>query len=103
MIVSRQREVRGFADLEALSQAAAKEIREIARASVAERGRFSIALSGGSTPKRTYQLLAERDRDAIDDAIDWGKTDIVFGDERFVSHDDPRHRFQGRPREGRIR
>jgi 6-phosphogluconolactonase len=90
MIASRQREIRGFADLEALSQAAAKEIADVARASVAERGRFSVSLSGGNTPKRTYQLLVERYRDAID----WGKTDIVFGDERFVPHDDPRSNYR---------
>src|SRR5690349_5164582 len=85
-----QREVRTFVDLEALSQAAAKEIVEVARASATARGRFSLALSGGNTPKRTYQLLVERYRDAID----WGKIDIVFGDERFVAREDPRSNYR---------
>ena len=56
------RQVRVFPDLEALSVEAAREIVRIARESIATRGRFSVALSGGSTPKRTHQLLAEQHR-----------------------------------------
>ena len=80
------RDVRVFDGLEALSEAAAKEIVAIARHSLADRGRFTIALTGGNTPKRTHQLLAKRHRGEID----WARTDILFGDERFVPADDPR-------------
>ena len=84
------RHVRTFGDLEALSEAAAESIVAIARESVAERGRFSIALAGGNTPKRTYQLLGERHRDEID----WSRWQVLFGDERFVPNDDNRSNFR---------
>jgi len=42
---------------------------------------FRIVLSGGSTPRATYQLLAHRD-------LDWGCAEIFFSDERFVPPDD---------------
>lgn len=49
-------------------------------------GRFALNLSGGSTPKRLYELLAMppwRER------IDWRRVHLFFGDERYVPHDDP--------------
>jgi 6-phosphogluconolactonase len=84
------REVRTFSDLDTLSSAAADEIVAIARASVAARGRFTMALAGGNTPRGTYELLATRHRDAID----WARTDVVFGDERFVAADDARSNYK---------
>jgi 6-phosphogluconolactonase len=83
---SSAREVRDFPSLEALSAAAAAEIVGIAQASVAARGRFTIALAGGRTPRRTYEMLAAVHRDAID----WPRTHVVFGDERLVPPGDPR-------------
>lgn len=47
-------------------------------------GRFSIALSGGSTPKHLYEILSgspHRDR------FPWRRTHLFWGDERFVPHD----------------
>jgi len=82
-------EVRRFTDLNDLSQAAAEEISGIAQHSVAARGRFTIALAGGNTPRRTYEALATKYRDVID----WARTEILFGDERFVAHDDPRSNY----------
>ena len=84
------REVQGFPDLEALSAAAAESIVAIARESVESRGRFSIALAGGNTPKRTYQLLVERHRSEID----WPRWQVLFGDERFVPSDDKRSNYK---------
>jgi 6-phosphogluconolactonase len=49
-------------------------------------GIFSVALSGGSTPRRLYQLLASAPRR---DMFPWGRTCWFWGDERFVPHDDP--------------
>jgi 6-phosphogluconolactonase len=49
--------------------------------------RYTIALSGGSTPKALYQLLAS----AYRDAIDWKKVIVFFDDERFVPFDDERN------------
>jgi len=84
------REVQVFPNLEALSDAAAEIIVAISRDSIAERGRFSVALAGGNTPKRTYQLLGERHRDEID----WSRWQVLFGDERFVPADDKRSNYR---------
>ncbi len=52
-----------------------------AHEAIAQRERFNIALSGGSSPKRLYELLAsERYRDRIE----WNKVFFFFGDERYV-------------------
>ncbi len=56
-----------------------------ARQCIDERGSFSLALSGGSTPKALYQKLASSDWKS---QIDWTKCDIVFGDDRAVAPDD---------------
>ncbi len=63
---------------------AAKEwLVETAQESIALRGECTIALSGGSTPKRLYQLIAET---SLDD-LDWSKVKLIWGDERNVPHD----------------
>ncbi|TAJ23463.1 MAG: 6-phosphogluconolactonase [Planctomycetota bacterium] len=67
------------ADAEALAQAAAREVERAARESVQRRARFELALSGGSTPQRMYQLL--------DAALPWSKIHLWFGDERCVPPD----------------
>ena len=82
-------EIRTFPDLESLSAAAADEIIAIARVSIEARGRFTILLAGGGTPRRTYEVIAERHRDAID----WGHVVVTFGDERYVPHSDPRSNY----------
>ena len=54
-------------------------------------GVFAVALSGGSTPRRLYQLLVEppyRDR------FPWYRTHWFWGDERFVPHDDARSNYR---------
>jgi 6-phosphogluconolactonase len=52
----------------------------------AARGRFTVALSGGSTPKRFYELLATP---AYSARLDWDAIHWFWGDERFVPHDHP--------------
>lgn len=85
------RRIRSYPDLEALSHAAARVFVEEAARSVAGRGRFAVALSGGSTPRRTYQLLAtERFRDRVN----WQQVHIFWGDERGVSPEDPRSNYR---------
>jgi 6-phosphogluconolactonase len=79
-----QTEIRIVESEEALAEAAALVIVEAAVEAVAARGRFTLALSGGDTPRRTYARLAQppyRDR------IDWLKTLVFFGDERGVPAD----------------
>ena len=68
-------------DPEALAQRAAQWITDLAADS---RGRFAISLSGGSTPRRLYELLAER---PFRDAMPWERVHWFWGDERFVPWD----------------
>ena len=79
--------IRVFDDAEALSRGAAEFFVQVAREAVASRGRFIVALSGGGTPRRTYELLA---RPPLRDQVDWTRTHIFWGDERGVAPDDPR-------------
>jgi 6-phosphogluconolactonase len=78
-------ELRIFKDLEELSHAAARLFIEQAAASVAERDRFLVALNGGNTPSRLFQLLAtDYDKEVV-----WSKVHVFWGDERCVRVDDP--------------
>ncbi|MCA1590634.1 MAG: 6-phosphogluconolactonase [Acidobacteria bacterium] len=67
-------------DLNELSSHAAELFIEIAKRSIHSRGRFAVALSGGSTPKSLYALLVAD----FAAAIDWNKVLFFFGDERNV-------------------
>jgi len=71
-------------DLAALSRRAAEQFVSLARAAIAARGRFSVALSGGSTPKALYSLLATAEFSA---QLDWRQIHLFFGDERCVAPD----------------
>ncbi len=74
-----------------LAAAAALTFVEGAASAIAERGRFAIALAGGSTPKATYEALA---RDHAAD-VDWPNVHAFFGDERTVppDHEDSNYRM----------
>jgi 6-phosphogluconolactonase len=73
-----------------LAVRAADLVIQAARDAVAQRGRFTFVLSGGSTPEKTYALLAQADRAS---AIDWPRVYLFFGDERFVPASDPRSNY----------
>ncbi len=77
------RELRILPDSGALAAAAADLIATLAAQAIADHGRFSIALSGGSTPRAAFTLLAQRN------AVDWTRTQIFWSDERSVPPDDP--------------
>jgi len=64
---------------------------EEAARSIREKGRFAVALAGGSTPKALYELLAVEYRDTLD----WSKVHAFFGDERCVppDHEDSNYRM----------
>lgn len=81
-------EVRVLPDTTALSRAAADEFLRAARAANEKRARFTVALSGGSTPKAVFGLLAA-DEAAGRDKLFWDKVQIFFGDERHVPPDHP--------------
>lgn len=77
--------VQRFPDLDALSRAAADDFAALARTAVGERGVFHVALAGGSTPKRLYELLATRGRTELP----WDEIVLWFGDERSVPPNHP--------------
>lgn len=82
--------IKSFPSLESLSAAAAKEIAILAKEAIEERGQFTIALSGGNTPRSLYELLA-RDYST---SIDWKRVHLFWGDERFVPLKDPASNFR---------
>jgi 6-phosphogluconolactonase len=73
-------EIRIFNNLEALSVAAADLFVEQAHRSIADRDRFLVALNGGSTPTRLFQLLATD----YAKRVDWSRIHVFWGDERCV-------------------
>lgn len=75
-----------YDNFELLSQAAAGLFVQQARQAVQDHGRFSVALSGGHTPRRTYELLAQP---PFQERVPWQQVDVFWGDERCVSPDDP--------------
>jgi 6-phosphogluconolactonase len=66
----------------ALAARAAEIFEQVAGEAIRLRGRAMIALAGGSTPEKTYRILAGR-------SIDWTRIHLFFSDERFVPLDDP--------------
>lgn len=65
----------------ALGHEGARRVAEVARRSIAARGRFILALAGGTTPRRLYRILAD------DSSIDWRRVEVYFSDERLVPWD----------------
>ena len=80
-----------FPDADALARAAAFDLLQRATAAIAERGVFTLALSGGSTPKKLYALLA---KDPAFAAFPWAQTQLFFGDERHVQPDHAESNFR---------
>ena len=77
-------------DVDALAAVAAEHVVQCARVAVAARGRFLVALSGGSTPQALYRLLAGS---AYDTVLPWSATVLLWGDERCVPPDDPESNY----------
>jgi 6-phosphogluconolactonase len=73
-----------YPDSNTLSQEAAQYIVRLASQSIVTRGRFTIALSGGSTPKVLYGLLGT---EPYRGQIDWASVEIFWSDERCVPPD----------------
>lgn len=70
---------------------AAEMWRTLSEQAVSERGRFYVALAGGSTPRELYQILTAR---GFRQQIDWGNTEFFFGDERSVPPEDNDSNFR---------
>ncbi len=82
-------DARVFPDLDALSRGILDELLRAVRVAIAQRGRFSIALSGGKTPAELYKLWA-----AEQDATDWKRVHLFWGDERYVPETDVLSNFR---------
>ena len=74
-----------------VTRAAADRVVAAAASSIGARGRFTFALSGGSTPRALFELLAS---EAYRSRVDWARTDVCFGDERCVPPDDPQSNYR---------
>jgi len=74
-----------YPDAASLAIASAERIVGLADEAIKDHGGFSIALSGGSTPKTLYELLATP---AYSERIDWSNVHVFWGDERCVPPDD---------------
>lgn len=86
--------LRQVADAEQVSRTAAEEFVRLARDSISAHGRFTVALSGGSTPRRLFQILAEA---PFREQVEWTKVEFFWGDERSVppDHKDSNFRMAG--------
>ena len=73
-----------------LARRAADLFVQYAREVIAERGKFTVALSGGSTPEKLYQRLADPE---MSNQVDWPRVFVFWGDERFVPKNSPDSNF----------
>jgi 6-phosphogluconolactonase len=80
-------------DADAIAREAASEFSRRCQAAVAERGRFTVTLSGGSTPRRLYAVLAEA-ASPFREGIPWSRVHFFWGDERHVPPDDPASNYR---------
>jgi 6-phosphogluconolactonase len=80
---SESPEIRVLADAQEIFHAAAEQFVEQAKQAVSRNGRFAVALSGGSTPKGLYALIASDFRFSVP----WKQTFFFWGDERHVPPD----------------
>lgn len=70
---------------EAAARRAAEVFKSLVTAAVSENQVCHVALSGGTTPRSTFQCLAAG---IVTDNLPWGEIELFFGDERDVPHDD---------------
>ncbi len=80
--------IRIYNELESLSQAAAELFTIQSRNATIQCGRFSVALSGGGTPRRLFEILSAP---PFRKRIHWNDVHVFWSDERCVPEDDPRN------------
>lgn len=85
-------ETRIFEDGDALGRAAREALLRIVSDAVKERGRFVIALAGGHTPAKLYQMWARPEKGVT--RTPWERVYLFWGDERYVPHDDPASNYR---------
>jgi len=86
-----QREVQIFPEAGALTRRAAEEFLKSVAEAVAQKGAFTVALAGGSTPKALYSQLAD---EPLRSQIPWEKLHFFFGDERHAAPDGAESNFR---------
>jgi 6-phosphogluconolactonase len=80
-----------YPDTEALSHDAARFIIQAANEAIVRHGRFTLALSGGSTPQKLYSMLGE---EPYRDLLNWGLVEVFWSDERCVPPDDAESNYR---------
>jgi 6-phosphogluconolactonase len=79
-----------YPDIDTISREAANYTMRVAREAIAKRGKFTFALSGGTTPGKMYSLLTS---EPYRSQIDWSAVHFFWSDERCVPPDDPQSNF----------
>ncbi len=93
-MTSAEPRVRVVSDPDELARAAAGEFTRRALDAARARGRFTVALSGGSTPRAVYRLLAGEGGGAVYlSRVPWEKVHVFWGDERHVPPDHPESNY----------
>jgi 6-phosphogluconolactonase len=91
MTAAATREILVLPDAGAIAHRAAREFLTAANEAVLEKGSFTVALAGGSTPRGLYALLS--DDPAFRSQIPWNKLHFFFSDERHAPPDSPESNF----------
>jgi len=78
-------------DADDLARRAAEQWVALAAAAIQSSGRFTVALSGGSTPKTLYSLLATPE---FRERTEWHRVHLFWGDERCVPPDHPESNYR---------
>ncbi len=89
----RKSKITVHGDLEELSHSAARKFVEITNAKANNGCTFSVALAGGSTPKRLYELLAD-EKEPYRSSINWRNINFFWSDERCVPPDSEESNFR---------
>ena len=79
-----------IANTDVLARQAARRLAELSGEAIRSSGRFTLVLSGGATPKRLYERLAEAEYSRM---LDWDSIHIFWGDERCVPPDHPESNY----------
>ncbi len=77
--------IRVYKNPEEVTEKYAEYFKDAAVRNIAKSGRFTVVLSGGSSPKKVFEVLVSK----YQNAIDWTKVFFIFGDERYVPTTDP--------------
>ncbi len=92
MPTAPHREIRILKDADAIARRAAETFVSLAKSAVDRSGTFNVALSGGSTPKLLYSLLATDPQ--LRASLPWDKMFLFFEDERHVGPQDPQSNYK---------